>query len=199
MKWQKLISTILHPVVTPTIGILLFFIINNFKLNKNQQLLILSIVFIATYVIPILLLVILKSLGLIKSFKVKTIKERKIPLIFMTALFILLGKAFLNILIIRDFSLLFFGTALALTIVYFLFKFRLKSSLHLLSMGSATAFFLTLSIELNYNPKILISILFLLSGFLAKARLDLKAHTFKEVFLGFFIGFFSQFITYYLL
>jgi len=40
-------------------------------------------------------------------------------------------------------------------------------------------------------------LLFLLSGLIASARLHLKAHTEKEVYIGFFIGFISPIVLFY--
>lgn len=198
MRWHKFISTILHPVVMPTIGVLLFFIISSYSINEQQLLAILSLVFTATYIVPILLLVFLKLFGLIDSYQVSTIRERKIPVIFMIVLFFLLGKTLNNIPIIRDFSILFYGTSISLTIVYLLFFTKTKTSLHLLSMGSAIGFFMFLTNTLSFSTLYIIIPLVLLSGLLASSRLHLKAHNNKEVYLGFFLGIIGQLIALYL-
>ena len=65
MSWHKFISTVLHPIVMPTIGIILYFILTPVNLNRHQQYTILGVVFVATYIIPIILLVFLKSIGYI--------------------------------------------------------------------------------------------------------------------------------------
>ena len=197
MKWAKITSTLLHPVVMPTIGVLIYFIISPVILLKSQRIALFSVVFIATYMIPVFLLVLLKSLKLIKSYKVHTIQERKVPVLIMIGIFITIGKLFFDMAVTREISTLFMGTALGLIVIYFFFFKKIKASLHLLSFGSAIGFFLLLT---YYNNKLivfaLLSFLLLLSGILAKARLILKAHTVREVYLGFFIGFFTQIITF---
>ena len=198
MRWHKFISTILHPVVMPTIGVLLFFIISSYSVNQQQLLAILSLVFTATYIVPILLLVFLKLFGLIDSYQVSSIRERKIPVIFMIVLFFLLGKTLANIPIIRDFSVLFYGTSISLTIVYLLFFLKTKTSLHLLSMGGAIGFFMFLNTSLTFSTLYIIIPLVLLSGLLASSRLHLKAHTNKEVYLGFFLGILGQLMALFL-
>lgn len=199
MRWHKFISVILHPIVMPTIGVLLFLILTPIRLNKQQQYILLGVVFIATYIIPLLLLLFLKTINYIESFKVKTIKERKVPLFFMILLFFILGKTFFSTAVIRDISYLFYGTTLAMIIVYFIFFLKIKTSLHLLSMGSAVGFFLISQHMYNTSILPIIGVLILLSGFLATSRLHLKAHTPKEVYLGFFVGFTSQFIVLWIL
>lgn len=198
-EFYKFISGILHPVVIPTIGLLVYFILIDLRLTRKQQLVLLSIVFIATYVVPILLLIVLKSTGSVKDFKANTIKERKIPVLFMIALFFFLGSSFNSSYITRDISLLFYGTSFALITVYLLFFLNLKTSLHMLSMGNAIGFFLLLQqIHIVYIIPTII-ILVVLAGILGNSRLHLKAHTPKEVYVGFLIGLISQFITFYCL
>ena len=199
MRWSKFISNILHPIVIPTIGIILYFILTPVYLNRQQQYTMLGIVFVATYVIPILLLIFLKAIGYIKSYQVSEIKERKIPIFFMMTLLFLLGKFFLEIAVIKDLSYLFFGVVFGLGAVYILFMTNIKVSLHLLSMGAVTGYFLLFQQIHTIYILPLIIIFIVLSGFLASARLYLKAHTVKEVYLGFFIGVASPFFTYYIL
>ncbi|RKF04225.1 hypothetical protein C8N26_0888 [Tenacibaculum lutimaris] len=199
MRWYKFISTILHPIVMPTIGILLYFIFSPITLNKQQQLTVLSVVFIATYLIPLLLLVFLRSIGYIKSFRVHTINERKLPVFLMMTLFMFLGKLFANMSIVKDLSYLFYGTVFGLGLIYMLFPFKIKGSLHLLSMGIAIGYFLLFQqLQGIYILPVIISLI-LLSGLLASSRLQLRAHTVKEVYIGFFIGLFSPFLAYFIL
>lgn len=180
----------------PTIGVLLYFILSPTTINRGHQYALLGVVFVATYIIPVLLLVFLKAIGYIKSFQVKTIEERKIPLFFMISLFFILGKTFFKISIARDISYLFYGTSLALTIVYFVFFTKIKTSLHVLSMGSAVGYFLVFQQIYGISVLPIIVVFIILSGMLASSRLHLKAHVPKEVYLGFFVGFISQFIAY---
>ncbi len=200
MQLYKIISTILHPIVVPTIGLFLYFWFVPHTFNKEQQLLMLSIVFICTYVLPLLLLLLLKLFKSIQSFQLESIQERKIPLFIMTVLFYALVK-FLLLLSgsTHDLAILFYGIAISLVVIYVLFYCSLKSSLHLASMGGAIGFFLMLSIQYGLNFLPIIAILILLSGILATARLGLKAHTTIEVYLGFFIGLLGQGIAYLLL
>lgn len=198
MRWPKIISTILHPVVMPTIGVLLFFMISNYSLNKQQLLAVISLVFSATYIVPILLLVFLKSFGLIKNYNVSTIKERKFPVIFMIVLFFLLARTIFSIPVLREFSPLFYGTSFSLVVVYLLFFTKIKASLHLLSLGASLGFFLLLNNGLLFSKLYIIIPLLILSGILASARLYLKAHTTKEVYIGFFLGFVGQILAFYI-
>lgn len=196
MRFHKIISTVLHPIVIPTLGVLLYFIFVSNSILRKQQLLILALVFGVTYIVPLLVLILLKALNLIEDFQVKTIKERRFPVIFMIFIFYLLGSILTANPMLRDLGFLFYGTSLSLTCIYFLLSFKLKSSLHLASMGNAVSFFLIISNTYYISMLPVIMVLILLSGLLASSRLYLKAHSPKELFLGFFIGSISQLVVF---
>ena len=199
MKFYKIISILLHPIVIPTITIILYFLLIPSSFNKEQQLYILAMVFITTYFIPLLILIILKALKQIQSFQVISIKERKLPLAFMIILFYLLGNSLFEIPQIRDICLLFYATSFGLTAIYLAFIFKIKISIHLLSIGMSLGFFLLMSTMYSISFTLIFLILILLSGFLASARLYLKIHSPKEVYLGFFLGIVSPFIINFFL
>lgn len=199
MKFHKFISVLLHPIVIPTIGILLFLSITPNEIKKERQYLLISIVFFSTYIIPLISLIILKTLGVIKSFQVESIKERKTPLFIMLIIFYVLGKLLINIPDFRELGILFYGTNISLALVYLLFFFQIKSSLHILSMSSTLGFFLLFANSYSISILPIGSILIILTGILASARLHLKAHNQKEIYLGFFIGLIGQFLGFILL
>lgn len=199
MRFHKIISTVLHPIVIPTLGVLLYFMFVSQSLERRQQLLLLALVFGITYIIPLLSLILLRSLRLIEDFQVRTIKERRIPVLVMLVLFYSLGDILVNVPTLRDLGFLFYGTALGLFCTYLLFAVRLKSSLHLISMGTAVGFFLAITNVYAMSLLPVIMVLILLSGLLASSRLHLKAHTPTELLVGFLVGVSSQLAIFWIL
>lgn len=199
MRFHKFISTVLHPIVVPTIGVILYFILIPHSLIREQQLVMLGLVFGFTYVLPVIILLILKGLNLIENFQLHSIKERKIPLFLMIVVFYFLGKSLFDISLIRDLAILFYGTSFSLFVLYCLFFTKFKTSIHLLSMGSALGFFLILTGKYSLSLTPIIMIIILLSGLLASSRLHLNAHTPREVYAGFFLGIISQFLVFAIL
>lgn len=196
MKLHKFISTILHPTVLPTVGAFLYFIFVTQTFEKRLQLIVLGLIFVLTYIVPILLLFFLKNFGFIKDFQVSTIKERRVPVIFMILILYFLGNTIIQIPMIRNLGILFYGTSLSLICIYVLFSIKLKSSLHLVSMGNMLGFFLIMTNVNNLSISFIIILLIFLSGILASSRLYLKAHTPIELLIGFFLGFISQFLLF---
>ena len=196
MKFHKFISTILHPIVLPTLGVFLYFVFVSQSFEKRLQLIVLGLVFVLTYVVPVLLLLFLKNFGFIKDFQVSTIKERRFPVIFMILLLYFLGNTIIQIPTIRNLGILFYGTSLSLICIYILFSVKLKSSLHLVSMGNMIGFFLIMTNINSLSMLPIIILLVLLSGILASSRLYLKAHTPVELLIGFSLGIVCQFILF---
>jgi hypothetical protein len=199
VKIHKIISIVLHPIVLPTIGVLFYFILipNNF--NSNQKLALLGLIFVTTYIVPLLILIFFKKFRLINSFKAESIQERKIPVALMIIIFYLLGNTLKDIPNLFDMGVLFYATALGLLLIYILFVFKIKTSIHLLSLGITTGFFFILNSLYNENLIVFVSCTLVLSGLLASSRLHLRAHKQNEVYIGFIIGFFAPiFVFYYL-
>lgn len=188
MRFHKIISTLFHPIVMPTIGIMLYFLVTTKQIEPYQKLLAILIIFGTTYFTPLVLLFILKSLKKIDSYQLKKRKERKLPLAIMVVLFYTLGNLFKRILILEEISLLFHATSLGLIITYFLLNFSIKSSIHLLSIGISCGFFMMVALKSDESYMLIIIINFLIAGLLGSARLHLKAHSPKEVYVGFLIG-----------
>ncbi len=117
----------------------------------------------------------------------------------MMILFFALGNSFSKISLTQDISCLFFGIVLGMIVVSITMFFKVKTSLHLLSMGSATGFFMLIQYFYRLNILPIIIVFIFLSGVLATSRLYLKAHTTREVYLGFFVGLFCQFLVYLML
>ena len=195
MNLDKLISVIFHPIFLPIIGTLLFFSKTPYTFPTDIKRSLLSIILIATYLIPSLLLFILKKINLIDNYQIKNIQQRKLPVVLMAIVFYTLGKVLFTIPQIFELSILFIGTSIALITTYILFIWNIKSSLHMLGIGAALAFLLIFSFQYKLNLLLPIALTFLGAGSVAKARLSLKAHTVKEIYIGFSLGILSQILV----
>ena len=94
---------------------------------------------------------------------------------------------------------MFYATTLGLVLIYISFAFKIKTSIHLLSIGISTGFFFVLNSIYSQNLIIVVICGLLLSGILGSARLHLNAHKEREVYLGFIFGFLSPLIVFYFL
>ena len=197
MKLYKFISYIFHPVLTPIVCTLLYFIIIPNHIPRKFAYWVLIIVFVTTYIFPLLLLYFLKKVKLIENYQLSSINERKFPILFFTSVTLFLGIRLLKFNIIDLLAFSFFGCALALSISFILLFIKIKTSLHTLGISGLIGFISIISYEYKLNLLILLILLFLLFGIVATSRLKLKAHTMSEIFIGLIIGFTSQLIIYF--
>lgn len=196
MKFYKFISFIFHPLLFSFIGTFLFLFLSPKHIIKQQEYIILTVIFVSTYILPILFLMLLKKLDFIRDYHLKTIEERKFPVLFFTVLSFLIGRMLLNIQIVDLLAFSFFGVAIALFTTYLIFYFKIKSSLHTLGIGGLIGFVIVMSLEYQLNFNLIISILFILAGIIALARIKLNAHQNKEIYIGFLIGLIAQLASF---
>lgn len=196
MLFFKFISYLLHPLLFSFIGTFLYLYLSPEHMVKQQEYIILLIVFVSTYIIPILLLTLLKKVNLITDYHLRTIEERKFPILFFIILSFLIGRTLLNIRIVDLLAFSFFGIAFGLSLTYLFFALKIKSSLHMLGMGGIIGFVMIMSFEYQLNFNALLASLFLVAGLIGVARLSLKAHSPAEVYIGFLVGVVSQWLSY---
>ena len=196
MLFYRVISYLLHPILFSTIASFLYFIVVPQHIPDENERVVLGMVFITTYIIPVLLVFFLKRFGLVNDYHLKSIGERKFPVLFMTLLFFLLGKLLLEPGFADLLAYSFFGCGIGLIIVYLLFLLSIKASLHTLGSSGLIAFACIISYQYELNLLILIMFLVITYGFIATARLKLEAHKTLEVYIGTLIGFISQIAAY---
>lgn len=199
MQFQKYISVILHPIVIPTVGVMVYFLMVPNNYLKEQKFTILSYIFLLTYLIPLFTLLLLKRIKLIKTYKTESIKERKLPVVLMFFLFYFLATSFQTYSSLKDLTILFYGTSLGLLLIFLLFYLKVKTSIHMLSLGVATGFFLVLTQVYDQSFLLIIMVCIFLAGLLGSSRLKLQAHSPLEVYTGFFLGILSTLTMYFVL
>ena len=200
MKFSKIISYLLHPILMPII--VLYIGINNvdylYLIFRNYSNTLYVIILTFTMVLPLISAILFVKSGRVESLEMRKKEERRGPL-FVSAL--IMGIGFFKFYLISKLSFhlsAIYISSIILLIFAFLITIRWKISLHMLGIGGATGTF----IALNYifgGIYYLILLFLALSGLLAFARLDQKAHNASQVYVGFVLGcvFQSLFIVNY--
>ena len=75
---------------------------------------------------------------------------------------------------------------------------NIRASLHMMAISSLTIFVIGLSIRLQMQNIVTITILILLNGVIASSRLEMQAHTNRELVLGFVLGAIPQILLLYI-
>ncbi|MBO5849279.1 MAG: hypothetical protein J6R17_08760 [Bacteroidales bacterium] len=195
-KLAKIISVIAHPILLPTLMLLIFIASGIFKIAALRMDICLAVVLGTTFLLPVLILLLLKKIKLIKSLTMERRDERFIPLFIMVISLYVTSRFFNGVipLLLYNFYLI---CNLILCVVVFWINLYWKISLHGIGWGAfVSMLFIMTSISSNmYLIYFLVSIL--MSGIVGWARLKLKSHSESQVYVGFTVGFVVILLIYY--
>ena len=136
-------------------------------------------------------------MGKVDSIMISELSQRKIPLLIQIVLFFLLIQKSITQERIPELHFFILGGLVSAIMAYLLLFLKIKTSLHLLGTSSLTAFVIGLSFHNQINILYSIAILIFVNGVVASSRLVMKAHSVKELLIGFSVGLLPQVIMWY--
>lgn len=199
-KIANFISVIAHPVIIPTYFFIAIFNINTYIsliIPYNTKLFLLGIVFLSTFLLPLLLTFIFIKKGFIKSLQMETREERTYPFIFTSICYYFTYYFFRQVNLPREYYMFLLG-GLFLILIIIIINFFWKISIHSVSIGGVVGAFIGLSIQTNIYVLHLIFLSIFISGLVGYSRLKLNAHKPAQVYVGFFTGFLVMFLFFVL-
>ena len=194
-KLAQFISTIFHPVLLPTWMLLVIIASDLYKILFINVGLCFAIVFVTTFVFPIISMLILKKFKVIKSLTMEKREERFIPLFIMVAFLYATTRFFKGISMLSLYNFYLICNMLLCVVVFWVNLFW-KISFHGIGWGafSATLLILTTISADIYLPFFITSLF--ISGIVGSARLYLKSHNESQIYVGFIVGFIMPLLIY---
>ena len=193
-----------HPILLPTYGTLLYLWANPSIVGKEvdegtfiHPSLVVITVFINTFIMPAMAILMMKALGFIKSLDMPDKQDRIIPFIATMTFYIwayLVVKNYFDFML-PLYSKFILGIVVSLMLSFFINLF-LKLSIHMVGMAGLMAGTLLMMMNSEKSLTGVFLVIIVLTGLVASARLYLKAHTTKEVFIGFLIGISGQMLAF---
>lgn len=193
--FQEIISYIFHPLFTPLIGTLSYFVLTPKYSPINLQSGNILPIFILTIIIPIISYFILRNIGVVNTVFMPTLQERKYPLYINIALLLMVIYKVIPYNYTSELYFFFVGLICAYFSSLLLLFFNFKSSMHLISMGSLVMYLISLSVHFEINITFALCFFTIATGLVASSRLYLKAHSKAEILVGFLVGVTSQLLT----
>lgn len=200
LRLAKIISWICHPLLMPTYVLIMLFNMNiyySFVIADYSKLRILGLIFITTFVLPLMINLIFLRNKLISSLYLRIKEERVLPFI-VTGVFYYMTYELLKQLFLPDFYKLYMLGASFLILIAIILNFFWKISIHMLAVGGVTGIFLGLSFKMLLSMPYLIIALIFISGLIGYSRIILKQHRSWEIYAGYLIGFLILFSLYML-
>jgi hypothetical protein len=197
-KILPIFSYIFHPLFIPTIATFIYFLFTFSDYKIEEIIFVLIQTTILTILIPIAFYFFLRSTGRIDSIMIADIDQRKIPLLLQCFIIILLVQKSITIERYTELHFFFLGALLSTITALILLFCNIKASLHMLAISSLTVFVFGLNIHHQANAISLVVFFVIISGFVASSRLEMNAHTSKELLIGLLIGSISQLLLLFL-
>lgn len=191
-------SVILHPVFMPLIScfFLYYLLPQSFAAIKPKVLSgWLGMMVINTIIFPIIMILLLKGLGFIKSIYLKDVKERVIPLIGTMVFYFWPYLVAKNVAAPEAAKMLLLGNFWGIVVVFIITIF-FKISMHSSGIGSLLGFVLVLMIVSKSFFAIPLLIILLMTALIFWARHTVAAHSMRELWLGLVVGVVAQFGAY---
>jgi hypothetical protein len=199
----KFISVVFHPLLLTTylVIILSYYFPSMLMIRKENRMVIVGLVFVFTFVLPAVNLVMLRAFGNIQSLTLQSRRERILPFVFISLLYLLVTFLFyFKLPFSANFNKLMMIIS-ALVVVSLMITLFYKISIHSIAMGGGIGILLPLN-QVTEQMSLLWPTAFtiLVTGLVMSSRLVLDAHSPREVMyggvVGFVVGFFGMIILF---
>jgi hypothetical protein len=185
-------SYLFHPIFIPLLGTLFYLLFDENYFTIPQVYLLLFQILIITIFLPMAFFYLLKTFGKVDTIMLSDVNQRKIPLLLQMSLTIVLIKQSITVDRFPELFYFFFAGLVTTFIAFVLLYFKIKSSIHMIGVSALTFFIIGLSLHYQINIIFSIAGLFFVSGIIATSRLYMKAHSIRELVIGYVIGMLPQ-------
>ena len=191
-------SYLFHPIFIPILGTVFYILFTPNFFSKEQYFLLLFQVVIITFLLPLSFFYLLRTFGKVDTIMLSDTSQRKIPLLLQVALTYILIEKSVTIERFPELYFFFFGGIVSTIIAFVLVYAKIKASIHMIAISALTFFVIGLNIHSQENNLYSVVLLFFITGFVASSRLAMKAHTIKELAIGYLVGTIPQLVLFYL-
>jgi hypothetical protein len=197
-KFAKIISIIFHPLLMPVYGMAIIFSAPTLLgyLPFNVKKLLFLIILVNNVLLPVSLLPFFIQRKIISSWTISQRKERNIPLIITTILYVTTSFIIFRFPV-PVFLKSFIFTMTFLSLIVTLINFWWKISLHSVGAGALTGLVLILSLKMLTPLEWHLISAIIASGLVLSSRLKLNNHNPLQVWTGLFTGFFG--LTFFMM
>jgi hypothetical protein len=185
-----LVSLVFHPVFVNLFSLLLLFVVFpylQYAVSGRLQTFYILFIFITTGLIPAISVGILKPLGKIDSVLLNDQQQRTIPYIITSTIYLFDYYFLQRIGSPQLLNAYLLGSASIVVAVLIINRFN-KISIHAASLGALMGVAISGLHTANFDIRVLMAILFIVTGLTASARLFANSHVPQQVYFGFLLG-----------
>jgi len=201
LRWfAKGLSYLMHPLVLPVSSFLFLSTLPGYQSVQVAPFreMLLLLVFLFTFMVPVLLMGILRSAGRVRSFQMEERGERTLPYLVTGIAYYLAYRYFLRMGLPSVYPLVLLS-ATAMILLALIVNLRWKVSIHMMGVGGALGMLHGLAGRFPGEMFAPTVVLIALAGMLAFSRLYLGSHRPEEVYGGFLGGYMLFLVTFSML
>jgi hypothetical protein len=189
-NFSRGLSVLLHPLLMPTY---VYLMISSFSMHPATRIaqvrLSLTLLFlITTFLIPLMVVLILKTVGLIRSLEMHGRSERTLPLLLTAIIYYFSFRYIQRFGLPAEYSLMLLGATSMILMAMFL-NLRWKISLHMMGIGGVAG--ILHGMAGHFPDVVFISTVAVIAmaGLLGSSRLFAGSHKPAEIYSGFISGY----------
>ncbi len=185
------LSYLFHPLLMVTYAVLFYYtaFAHVFMVTAPARMLFITgMFFLLTFVIPALSAFTMQRAGAIRNLEMTERSDRLMPQVFTAAMYLVVFFMLGDKGIPPFISLFILGSVVA-QLVAAAVTLWWKISLHLVGLGGLCGGMLGAMLTENHAASWPIALAFFVSGLVGAARIQLEAHDFKQLYIGYLAGF----------
>jgi len=196
-----LISVVFHPLLMATYGcLLLFFGIKNtvydFLTEVETKWRISAVVFMFSFVFPVLNIYILYKLKRIPGITLSNQSDRTFPYIMTSLFYFGLFYLLMDVNIWPSIKLFIIGGGVAILLTSVI-NLKTKISAHMVGVGGLLGVLISVSYLIKFDMTIFYMLVIVIAGVIGFARLKLQEHQPYQVYFGFLLGLVVQLALFF--
>ncbi len=194
----KIISVLFHPLLLPSIGMLILFNSGSVLeyLPFQAKKIILLIVSVSTFILPLTFVPFFVFQKIIKNVQMENNRERLIPFFVTSVLYFFCYYLLVRLGAPPTISK-FILASTTTVVILFLLSFKWKISAHMIGIGGLTGALIAISFRLNVNLEYFIIATIIVSGIIGFSRLNLKSHKPYQIYVGWLTGLITSILVLY--
>lgn len=191
----RILSMVFTPFYLPVVGLIAMFVFSYLNLLPwSYKLLVLSLVYFFTVLMPTFLIHIYRKYQGWSLIELGAKEKRMVPYILSIACYC--GCFYLmEMMHIPRFMGSILMAALIIQVACALINIWWKISTHTAAIGGVTGSLIAFSILFMFNPVWWLCLVIILAGMVGTSRIVLRQHSLEQVIAGFFVGLFASFFS----
>lgn len=195
------ISVIFHPLLMVTYGCLLLFFgirdtVYDFMTPLQTKYRISFIVFMFSFVFPVINIFILFKLRRLPSMILSEQKDRTYPYLMTSLFYFGLFYLLMDVNIWPSLKVFIVGAGLAI-LATAMINMRTKISAHMVGIGGLLGAIISMSYLIRFDMTIFYLMIIIVAGIIGSARLQLNEHKPAQIYAGFFLGLIIQLALFF--